>query len=44
VPSPAPSITNGLQVLTDRQEAVRRHWERVHYLHDYFHSSLRLTK
>jgi hypothetical protein len=42
VPKVQPVITNGLQILTDRQEAIRRHWERVNYLQDtYLNPSLR---
>ena len=34
VPFVPPAITNGLDVLAQREEAVRRHWEHVLYLQD----------
>ena len=44
VPFVAPSITNGLAVLEDRERAVRAHWDRVLYLQGYINTPLRMTK
>lgn len=41
VPFVPASITNGLDVLAQREEAVRRHWDRVLYLQEITNTPLR---